>query len=146
MNIILNITKIRLKSFVGHQKMAYSTKVPSCPVCYEPYRSVPAASAEAKHLPKSLPCGHTICQGCAEKLQKKGAIVCPKDKKKFQVANVSDLPSNFGMLEMLEVMKTDESQQDNPGKRQRVNEDEPLCKDHNQVCVCVCVCVCFYIP
>ena len=78
--------------------------VPSCPICYEPYRSVPAASKEAKHLPKSLPCGHTICQGCAETMQKKGAIVCPKDKKEFQVTNVCDLPNTFAILEMLEEM------------------------------------------
>ena len=126
--------------------MAHSTKVPSCPICYDPYRSVPAASAEAKHLPKSLPCGHTICQGCAEMLQKNAAIRCPKDQKEFQGANACDLPNNFAILEQLEEMQIDEPPQGTPANGHAGGEAEPLCKDHtesgNSLCCVSFVCLC----
>ena len=66
----------------------------------------------------------------------KKAIVCPKDKEQHMVADPLTLRNTFAILELLEEMKTDESQQEHPGKRQRVNEAESLCKDHNLVCVC----------
>ena len=45
----------------------------------------------------------------------KKVIVCPKDKEEHMVADPLTLRNMFAILEQLEEMQTDESQQDNPG-------------------------------
>jgi len=69
----------------------------SCRVCLEVY------SAEEKHSPRTLPCGHSFCYSCLVELQKKnGKIVeCPTCRACHPVAP-SGFPTNFDLLEVLE--------------------------------------------
>ncbi len=139
----------------------------SCPICYEPYQCGPAASAAGAYLPKCLPCGHTVCVGCATRLHKKSGnntVLCPKDNKSSFVASVDQLPTNFMVLELLESLKLESpvaavaaavaaaaAGGGGGGQGGGQAQETILCKDHNRVqciyiCVChvVCVCVCVY--
>ena len=72
----------------------------SCSVCMSPFTE-----------PKILPCFHTFCLHCLNKLQrtsgKHGEITCPECRRKYQVPGSGypkDLPTNFRMNSLLDVM------------------------------------------
>ena len=61
--------------------------------------------------PKMLPCLHTFCLHCLNKIQRTsgihGEIICPECRRKFQVpgsGNPSELPTNFRMNSLLDVL------------------------------------------
>ena len=58
----------------------------TCPVCYEMYS-----------IPKYLPCHHSYCERCLEKLQVGSKITCPECRKEVTIPSggVKDLPNNF---------------------------------------------------
>ena len=58
----------------------------SCPVCYQLFKN-----------PKYLPCHHSYCEQCLEKMQVQSKIICPKCRKKTIVppGGVKDLDNNF---------------------------------------------------
>ena len=58
----------------------------SCPVCYQLFKN-----------PKYLPCHHSYCEQCLEKLQVQSKIVCPECRKEAIVppGGVKDLDNNF---------------------------------------------------
>ncbi|XP_026278602.2 uncharacterized protein LOC113206649 [Frankliniella occidentalis] len=62
-----------------------------CSICMESFN-------QAGHLPKVMPCGHTVCLGC---LQRLGDKKCPSCRQEFQVAPAS-LPNNFNVLQLLQ--------------------------------------------
>ena len=67
-----------------------------CGVCYTKYN-------ENDRKPKSLPCGHTFCNICVEKMYKSGeGIRCPLDQKRFRVEDISKIPINYAFLEMIQ--------------------------------------------
>ena len=58
----------------------------SCPVCYQLFKN-----------PKYLPCHHSYCEQCLEKMQVQSKIVCPECRKEAIVppGGVKDLDNNF---------------------------------------------------
>ena len=58
----------------------------SCPVCYQLFKK-----------PKYLPCHHSYCEQCLEKMQVQSKIVCPECRKEAIVppGGVKDLDDNF---------------------------------------------------
>ena len=58
----------------------------SCPVCYQLFKN-----------PKYLPCHHSYCEQCLEKLRVQSKIICPECRKQATVppGGVKDLDSNF---------------------------------------------------
>ena len=66
-------------------------------------------------------------------------IVSPKDKEEHMIADQLTLRNNFTVLETLEEMRTDESQQGNPGKRQRMHEDNRCARITTRCVFCVSV-------
>ena len=67
-----------------HVKMANDNL--SCPVCYQLFKN-----------PKYLPCHHSYCEQCLEKMQVKSKIICPECRKEATVppGEVKDLDNNF---------------------------------------------------
>ena len=58
----------------------------SCPVCYQLFKN-----------PKYLPCHHSYCEQCLEKMQVQSKIICPECRKEAIVppGGVKDLDNNF---------------------------------------------------
>ena len=58
----------------------------TCPVCYQLFKN-----------PKYLPCYHSYCEGCLEKMQEQSKIICPECRKETKVpaGGVKELPNNF---------------------------------------------------
>ena len=81
----------------------------NCPVCYEVYKK-----------PKYLPCYHSYCEGCMEKLQKGGSIICPECREASVVpaGGVEKLPNNFFVNRLLDEVDL---------KRKVEGEDEAKC-------------------
>ncbi|XP_065896200.1 E3 ubiquitin-protein ligase TRIM56-like [Dysidea avara] len=65
----------------------------NCPICYEVYRK-----------PKYLPCHHSYCEGCMEKLQTGSNIICPECRETSAVpqGDVKELPNNFFINRLLD--------------------------------------------
>ena len=81
----------------------------NCPVCYEVYKR-----------PKYLPCYHSYCEGCIEKIQKSGSIICPECREASVVpaGGVEKLPNNFFINRLLDEVDL---------KRKVEGEDEAKC-------------------
>ena len=81
----------------------------NCPVCYETYKR-----------PKYLPCYHSYCEGCVEKLQTGSDITCPECRETSVVptGGVKDLPNNFFINRLLDEVDL---------KRKVEGEDEAKC-------------------
>ena len=57
----------------------------TCPVCYQLFKN-----------PKYLPCFHSYCEGCLEKMQVQSKVICPECREETMVpVGVRKLPSNF---------------------------------------------------
>ncbi|XP_065907097.1 tripartite motif-containing protein 2-like [Dysidea avara] len=67
----------------------------TCPVCYQLYNN-----------PKYLPCHHSYCQACLEKIQVQSKILCPECRTEAAVpeGGVKDLPSNFFINRLVDDM------------------------------------------
>ncbi|ULU11807.1 hypothetical protein L3Y34_015297 [Caenorhabditis briggsae] len=81
----------------------------SCMVCYNVFHS-------KLRVPKSLPCGHSFCQGCINSLisntpQFVRGLPCPTCRKMVPYENPqnpqSSIPTNFVLREVLEKQETD---------------------------------------
>ena len=89
----------------------------TCPICYQLFNN-----------PKYLPCHHSYCEQCLEKMQVQNKIVCPECRKEAAVlpGGVKDLPNNFFINRMVdelvlkrkvegeEEVKCDECDEDDP--------------------------------
>ena len=89
----------------------------TCPICYQLFNN-----------PKYLPCHHSYCEQCLEKMQVQSKIICPECRKEAAVppGGVKDLPNNFFINRMVdelvlkhkvegeEEVKCDECDEDDP--------------------------------
>ena len=67
-----------------------------CPACFEAYM------ASGGHVPRLLPCGHSLCEGCLENLLTIGRVRCPKNGKKFEsTTGIRKFPQNESILQYL---------------------------------------------
>ena len=68
------------------EKMKKVVNLLTCPICYELYKN-----------PKYLPCYHSYCEECLEKLQKSADVTCPECRKTSTIpmGGIKQLPNNF---------------------------------------------------
>uniref|UniRef100_A0A1I7T2N1 RING-type domain-containing protein n=2 Tax=Caenorhabditis tropicalis TaxID=1561998 RepID=A0A1I7T2N1_9PELO len=71
-----------------------------CRVCLKGY-----SSNLEKRMPRMMRCGHTVCFGCAKKIEKQTiCITCPFCRK-GTYEHSEDLPKNYSKIGLLEEMK-----------------------------------------
>jgi len=65
----------------------------TCPICYQLFKK-----------PKYLPCHHSYCEECLEKIQAQTKIICPECREETIVpaGGVKDLPNNFFINRMVD--------------------------------------------
>ena len=79
-----------------------------CPICFECY------SESGDTVSRLLPCTHTMCHACVDKLIKKNTLLCPHDRKAYPAAyGVHTFPQNKYVLKIL--------QQINAGNERKTN-------------------------
>ena len=90
----------------------------TCPVCYQLFKN-----------PKYLPCYHSYCEGCLEKMQVQSKIICPECRQEAKVSagGVKELPNNFFINQLVDDLilkkKVDGEQE---VKCDECNEDDPV--------------------
>ena len=90
----------------------------TCPVCYQLFNN-----------PKYLPCYHSYCEGCLEKMQVQSKIICPECRQEAKVpaGGVKELPNNFFINRLVDDLilkkKVDGEQE---VKCDECNEDDPV--------------------
>ena len=90
----------------------------TCPVCYQLFKN-----------PKYLPCYHSYCEGCLEKMQVQSKIICPECRKEAKVpaGGVKELPNNFFINRLVDDLilkkKVDDEQE---VKCDECDEDDPV--------------------
>ena len=85
----------------------------SCPVCYQLFKN-----------PKYLPCHHSYCEQCLEKMQVQSKIICPECRKEAIVPprGVKDLDNNFFINRLVDELIL---------KRKVEGEEEVKCDECN---------------
>ena len=74
-----------------------SDDVTKCPVCFEAYTET------GDHLPRLLPCTHTLCHQCTLQLMKKGNLTCPQDREVHLCKKgIKAFPHNKYILNLLQ--------------------------------------------
>ena len=75
-------------------------ELPMCGICFNPYD-------EEKHVPLSLPCGHTVCQQCTDDILKSDTqCLCPQCREpftKYQVKKNIELLHAISLLKKLKI-------------------------------------------
>ena len=98
----------------------------TCPICYQLFNN-----------PKYLPCHHSYCEQCLEKMQVQNKIICPECRKEATVpaGGVKDLPNNFFINRMVdELVLKHKVEGEEEVKCDECDEDEPVvayCPDCN---------------
>ena len=89
-----------------------------CQICLEEF------DEEGDHVPRLLPCTHTLCHTCVGKLIHGNRIECPKCRKKHKVTNNEEsFPQNKYILIMLKRKSFEE---------QPTPNDFKTCDDHGE--------------
>ena len=90
----------------------------TCPICYQLFNN-----------PKYLPCHHSYCEQCLEKMQAQNKIKCPECRKEATVpaGGVKDLPINFFINRMVdELVLKRKVEGEEEVKCDECDEDEPV--------------------
>ena len=70
----------------------------TCPVCFELYKET------GGHIPRLLPCSHTLCHSCTVTLTKNGKLECPQDRQVHHAKKGKLIfPQNQYILKQLEM-------------------------------------------
>ena len=117
--------------FVFSQTMAESADYPVCSVCLEEF------THDGDKVPKLLPCSHTLCVSCLEKLRRAnrwGPIQCPECRVFHQVprGGTNGFPTNRYVLHILGLEKKIMAQEQN-------DVEDLLCQVHLKPCVMFCL-------
>ncbi len=79
-------------------KMADADDTTACPVCFEEFGS-------EDHVPRLLPCSHTICEDCLQELLRAHSVVCPECRKKHAAHNgTKSFPQNKYVFKILSAL------------------------------------------
>ena len=90
----------------------------TCPICYQLFNN-----------PKYLPCHHSYCEQCLEKMQVQNKIICPECRNEATVpaGGVKDLPNNFFINRMVdELILKRKVEGEEEVKCDECDEDEPV--------------------
>ena len=100
------------------QEVKKATVNLTCPICYQLFKN-----------PKYLPCHHSYCEQCLEKMQGQSKIICPECRKEAIVpaGGVKDLPNNFFINRMVdELVLKRKVEGEEEVKCDECDEDEPV--------------------
>ena len=68
----------------------------SCPVCFEDYEE------KGNHIPRLLPCSHTLCDKCVRELKHGKRITCPQDRQTHEtLTETHNFPQNNYILKQI---------------------------------------------
>ena len=96
---------------------------PSCPVCACFFKET------GQQVAKILPCSHTFCKNCIERLMRRTGITCPECRKRHRAANGErTFPQNKYVLDLIKILKQ-KSVNENPGQ---ASGSPGLCPDHDR--------------
>ena len=90
----------------------------TCPICYQLFNN-----------PKYLPCHHSYCEQCLEKMQVQSKVICPECRKEATIpeGGVKDLPNNFFINRMVdELVLKRKVEGEEEVKCDECDEDEPV--------------------
>ena len=90
----------------------------TCPICYQLFNN-----------PKYLPCHHSYCEQCLEKMQVQNKIICPECRKEAAVppGGVKDLPNSFFINRMVdELVLKRKVEGEEEVQCDECDEDEPV--------------------
>lgn len=90
----------------------------NCSICEQDYDA-------GTRDPLMLPCGHTFCSSCLQKLLSSSLNHCPEDRTPISVTSISELPKNFSLLRLL--------------NKNSVKQDTTICKDHKKRLEFICL-------
>ena len=80
--------------------------VTECPVCFESYEEC------GEHVPRLLPCTHTLCENCVRGLLKEKSLRCPECRTTHPAPNeVLKFPQNKYILILIRKVKKGENEQ-----------------------------------
>ena len=113
----------------------------NCSVCFEAYEEA------GEHVPRILPCHHTICERCVTDLLKflrgKTFIVCPECRTKYDARKgVKTFSQNKYIVLHIRKEKAKQIERDvtqTPEKSKTVGMSSELCSVHNRVANIYCV-------
>ena len=90
--------------------------ITNCPICFELYQE------NGEHIPRILPCHHTLCESCVTNAIKENSIQCPECRVSYQVDNgVTTFPQNKYILGLITV-KAGEA---------KLSQPEKPCEEHS---------------
>ena len=90
----------------------------TCPICYQLFNN-----------PKYLPCHHSYCEQCLEKMQVHSKVICPECREEATIpaGGVKDLPNNFFINRMVdELVLKRKVEGEEEVKCDECDEDEPV--------------------
>ncbi|OMJ93388.1 hypothetical protein SteCoe_3630 [Stentor coeruleus] len=90
----------------------------NCSICEQDYDA-------GTRDPLMLPCGHTFCSICLQKLLSSSLNHCPEDRTPISATSISELPKNFSLLRLL--------------NKNSIKQDTTMCKDHKKRLEFICI-------
>lgn len=97
----------------------------NCPVCFDEYTET------GDHIPRLLPCSHTVCEKCSEVLIRKNTVDCPECRVKQEAANgVRSFPQNKYIITHLQ--KKVSSSTELKEAKITLHENLQMCLEHDR--------------
>ena len=99
----------------------------SCVVCLEGFEE------NGDHIPRLLPCTHTLCEACVKQLIRTQKLECPECRAKHEAKNEQkSFPQNKYLLMQIKRKPTEEN------KLQSERNEKELCEEHGKELVLFC--------
>ena len=101
----------------------------ACQICLDDFEET------GDHVPRILPCTHSLCEKCLKQLIEGNFVECPECRKKHRVVDneVKTFPQNKYILANVRRKEAD------TGKNVQTSETLPLCERHGKELLLYCV-------
>ena len=96
----------------------------SCQVCFDNFEEA------GDHVPRILPCSHTLCEKCVKDLVRNNTLKCPECRKKHRAENKEkSFPQNKYLLAQIQMNKSNSKEKKNETNR---------CEKHGKELILFC--------
>ena len=100
----------------GRKGLSSMSDITNCPICFEVYQE------NGEHIPRILPCHHTLCESCVTNAIKENSIQCPECRVNYQMDNgVRTFPQNKYILGLITVK----------AREPKMSQPEKPCEEHS---------------